>query len=86
MAMGALVLLLVAVSHAQQSLDQVISQQLDTTTGLVVDASKKDKDASKKDKDDKKSVPEPSASVLLLIGLGVTGLGGYCVERRKRVA
>jgi hypothetical protein len=79
MAMGALVLLLVAVSHAQQSLDQVISQQLDTTTGLVVDASKKDKDA-------KKSVPEPSASVLLLIGLGVTGLGGYCVERRKRVA
>ena len=79
MAMGALVLLLVAVSHAQQSLDQVISQKLDTTTGLVVDA-------SKKDKDDRKSVPEPSASVLLLLGLGVTGLGGYWVERRKRVA
>jgi hypothetical protein len=78
MAMAALVLLLAAVSHAQQSLDQVLSQKLDTTTGLAVDA------ASKVDKPKSKvSVPEPSTSVLLLIGLGVTGLVGYRVERRK---
>jgi hypothetical protein len=32
------------------------------------------------------SVPEPSASVLLLIGLGMTGLGRYYVARRKRSA
>ena len=32
------------------------------------------------------SVPEPSANVLLLIGLGVTGLVSYRVQRRKRGA
>ena len=32
------------------------------------------------------SVPEPDASVLLLIGLGVTGLVSYSVQRRKRGA
>jgi hypothetical protein len=31
-------------------------------------------------------VPEPSANVLLLIGLGVTGLVSYGVQRRKRGA
>jgi hypothetical protein len=31
-------------------------------------------------------VPEPDASVLLLIGLGVTGLVSYGVQRRKRGA
>ena len=30
------------------------------------------------------SVPEPDASVLLLIGLGVTGLVSYGMQRRKR--
>ena len=79
MGMVVLVLLLSAVSHAQQSLDQVLSQKVATTIDLAVDA-------SKKDKGDKKSVPEPSANVLLLLGLGVLGLGGYCVERRKRTA
>ena len=29
------------------------------------------------------SVPEPSSTVLLLIGIGVTGLVGYCVQRRR---
>ena len=29
------------------------------------------------------SVPEPDATVLLLIGLGVTGLVSYGVQRRK---
>ena len=69
-AMAALVLLMSAVSHAQLSLDQVVSQS---------------QDASKKDKP-KVSVPEPDTSVLLLLGIGVTGLVGYCVERRKRAA
>jgi PEP-CTERM motif len=32
------------------------------------------------------SVPEPSTEVLLLIGLGVTGLVRYVVRRRKRGA
>ena len=32
------------------------------------------------------SVPEPSVNVLLLIGLGVTGLVSYGVQRRKRGA
>jgi PEP-CTERM motif len=32
------------------------------------------------------SVPEPSANVLLLLGLGVTGLLSYGVQRRKRGA
>jgi PEP-CTERM motif len=31
-------------------------------------------------------VPEPSANVLLLLGLGVTGLVSYSVQRRKRGA
>jgi hypothetical protein len=31
-------------------------------------------------------VPEPSADVLLLLGLGVTGLISYGVQRRKRGA
>ena len=29
------------------------------------------------------SVPEPSSTILLLIGIGVTSLVGYCVQRRK---
>jgi hypothetical protein len=32
------------------------------------------------------SVPEPSADVLLLLGIGVTGLVSYGVQRRKRGA
>jgi hypothetical protein len=32
------------------------------------------------------SVPEPSTSVLLLIGLGMTGLGSYYMKRHKREA
>ena len=79
--MMALVLLFVAVSHAQQSLSALTTQTLDTTTGLVVDA------ASKIGKPKPNvSVPEPSADVLLLMGLGVSGLAGYYVERRKRWA
>lgn len=31
-------------------------------------------------------VPEPDTNVLLLIGIGVTGLVGYYMERRKRRA
>lgn len=30
------------------------------------------------------SVPEPSASLLLLMGLGTTGLGRYYMKHRKR--
>ena len=32
------------------------------------------------------STPEPSASVLLLMALGVAGLSHYAMERRKRKA
>jgi hypothetical protein len=32
------------------------------------------------------SVPEPDTNILLLLGIGVTGLVGYCLERRKRRA
>ena len=74
MAMAALVLLLSAVSHAQQSL----AQTLDTTTSLAV--------TTLKPKPKPTSVPEPDVSVLLLLGLGGIGLGRYCMERRKRVA
>jgi hypothetical protein len=80
MAMVALVLLCAVVSHAQVALDQLTTQTLDTTTGLVVDASKVGKPKPKV------SVPELSASVLLLMGLGVSGLVGFYVERRKRSA
>ena len=31
-------------------------------------------------------VPEPSTSTLLLLGIGLTGLAGYCLRRRKRGA
>jgi hypothetical protein len=31
-------------------------------------------------------VPEPDSTVLLLIGLGVTGLVGYYLDRRKHTA
>ena len=87
MAMTALVLLLAAVSHAQVPLDQLTTQPLDTTLGLVVDTEKKDKDKDK-DKGDKKpvSVPEPSATLLLLMGLGVAALAGGAVPRRQRRA
>jgi hypothetical protein len=81
MATAALILLFATVSHAQKTLDQVLSQTVDTTLSLAADASKKEKD-----KGDKKSVPEPSANILLLLGLGVISLGGYCVERRQRMA
>ena len=30
------------------------------------------------------SVPEPSADILLVLGIGVTGLVSYGVQRRKR--
>jgi hypothetical protein len=78
MAMAALVLLLSAVSHAQQSPNQLITQTLNTTTGLVLDANRPTKPVVR--------VPEPSATVLLLMGLSMIGLGSYYVERRKRRA
>jgi hypothetical protein len=93
MAMAALALLLSAVSHAQQSPNQLITQTLnttgslvndlttqtlDTTTGLVLDANRPTKPVVR--------VPEPSATVLLLMGLSMSGLGSYYVERRKRRA
>ena len=37
-------------------------------------------------KHDRVKVPEPSVDVLLLMGLGVTGLVSYGVQRRKRGA
>ena len=77
MAMVALVLLLSAVSHAQQS-NEIITQTLDTTTGLVLDASRTTRPRVR--------VPEPSATVLLLMGLSMIGLGSYYVERHKRRA
>jgi PEP-CTERM motif len=32
----------------------------------------------------KVKVPEPSTSALLMLGIGLTGLAGYCLRRRKR--
>jgi hypothetical protein len=37
-------------------------------------------------KHERVKVPEPNVNVLLLIGLGVTGLVSYGVQRRKRGA
>ena len=33
-----------------------------------------------------KKVPELSTSALLILGIGLTGLAGYCLRRRKRGA
>jgi hypothetical protein len=76
MAMVALVLLLSAVSHAQEI---ITTQRLDTTTGLVSDANQTTRPPARR-------VPEPSATVLLLMGLSMIGLGSYCMERHKRRA
>jgi hypothetical protein len=76
MAMVALVLLLSAVSHAQE----ITTQRLDTTTGLVL------LDATRTPGPSVRRVPEPSATVLLLLGLSTIGLGSYCMERHKRRA
>jgi hypothetical protein len=66
---GALLMVSPIVSHAKVSLDQLTQETL-----------KKDKD-----KGDKKpiSVPEPSASVLLFVGLGMTGLAASYMKYRK---
>jgi hypothetical protein len=79
MAMAALGLLVAPVSQAQVSLDQLSKQPVDSRTS--------EKDKPPKDKPPKGvSVPEPDATVLLLISLGVTGLVAYGVNRRKRIA
>lgn len=77
MAMATLVLCLAAVrpAQAQVSLDEVI-----TGTAAVL---KKPKPGPKPGP---KSVPEPDTNVLLLLGLGMTGLVGYGVHRRKHLA
>ena len=74
--MWALVMLLPIVSPAQVSLNQIVTQPVDTTLGLVQNTAKPKPT----------SVPEPDASVLLLIGLGVTGFVGYGLQRRTRGA
>ena len=79
LALVALVLLVAPVSQAQVSLDQLSKQPVDISTS--------EKDKPPKDKPPKGvSVPEPDATVLLLIGLGVTGLIAYGVNRRRRAA
>jgi hypothetical protein len=45
-----------------------------------------DSSTSAKDKPPKVSVPEPDVNGLLLLGLGMTGLVAYGVNRRKRIA
>ena len=65
--MWVLVLLLPIVSQAQVSLNQIVTQPIDSTL-----------------KPKPQHVPEPDASVLLLIGIGVTGLVGYGLQRRTR--
>jgi len=61
-------------SHAQVSLDHVVTGTLDATQSKV--------DKTKPPK----SVPEPETNILLLIGLGMTGLVAYGMHRRKRLA
>jgi hypothetical protein len=70
MVMATLVLLLSTVSHAQE----LITQPLDTSLDLNASRLKV------------RRVPEPSATVLLLVGLSMIGFGSYCVEHRKRRA
>lgn len=53
------------------------AQKLDTT--IVQDTTKTVQDTTTRVK-----VPEPSISVLLLIGIGVTSLVGYGLQHRKR--
>ena len=69
--MWALVMLLPIVSQAQVSLNQIVTQPIDSAL---------------KPKPKPTSVPEPDTSVLLLIGIGVTGLVGYGLQRRRRAA
>jgi LPXTG-motif cell wall-anchored protein len=63
-------MLVPTVSRAQVSLDQLTSTTVDSLSKPVK----------------KVGVPEPDTNLLLLIGLGVTGLVGYYVQRRKRAA
>jgi len=67
--MWALVMLLPIVSQAQVSLNQIVTQPIDSAL-----------------RPKPTHVPEPDASVLLLIGIGVTGLVGYGLQRRRRAA
>jgi hypothetical protein len=75
MSLAVLGLLVASVSHAQVTLDQVVTGALDATQSKV-----------DKTKPPKVSVPEPDTTSLLVIGLGMTGLVAYGVDRRKRVA
>ncbi len=74
MSLAMLGLLVASVSHAQVTLDQVVTGALDATQSKV--------DKTKP----KVSVPEPDTQVLLVLGLGVTSLVAYGVTRRKRLA
>ena len=74
MSLAVLGLFVASVSHAQVTLDQVVTGALDATQSKV--------DKTKP----KVSVPEPDTNVLLVLGLGVTSLVAYGVNRRKRLA
>jgi hypothetical protein len=81
LALAVLGLLVAPVSHAQVSLDEVVKGTVATTK-----ASQDKPPKDEKDKSPKVSVPEPDVNVLLVLGLGVTGLVAYGVNRRKRIA
>ena len=75
MSLAVLGLLVASVSHAQVTLEQVVTGTLDATQSQI-----------NKTKPPKVSVPEPDTTSLLMVGLGMTGLVAYGVNRRKRRA
>jgi hypothetical protein len=78
MAMVALVLLLSGVSHAEE----LITERVELVSTVDELATRSGSSSTPT----RRRVPEPGATVLLLLGLSMIGFGSYCAERRKRSA